>query len=126
MDIGRLSTIASVRPAQGHPGAAARESGPRPVEPTTPLRDAPSHARARPAEPVVEGELLRRRPAFSQSTRDFLESRQYQAGSAEAQRDASRATLSSRNRQALGLYLDNTRPEPRQAFTHGRGVDAFV
>ena len=74
----------------------------------------------------MEGELLRRHPGYSQSTQDFLDGRRYQAGSAESLRDASRASLSARNRQALGLYLDNTRPEPRQAFTHGRGVDAFV
>lgn len=74
----------------------------------------------------MEGELLRRRPGYGQSTQDFLDGRRYQAAGAESLREASRAGLPARNRQALGLYLDNTRPEPRQAFTHGRGVDAFV
>ena len=120
MDIGRLYTITPGRPAYTAP--AQREAGPRPVEADRePLR------RARPAEAVVEGELLRRRVGYqSQSTQDFLHGRQFQAGSAASQRGAARATLSASNRQALGLYLDNTHPEPRQAFTTGRSVDAFV
>jgi hypothetical protein len=123
MDIGRLSAITPGRPAYTAPGQ--REAGPRPVEAASAtVVDREPSRRTRPAEAVVEGELLRRRPGYqNQSTQDFLHGRQYQAGSAESQRGAS---LSARNRQALGLYLDNTRPEPRQAFTHGRGVDAFV
>ncbi len=125
MDIGRLSTITPGRPAYPHTGPGQREAGPRPVEPAGPVgREPPRRPRA--AEPAMEGELLRHRPVPGQSTQDFLDSRQYQAGSAETQRDAVRASLSASNRQALGLYLDNTRPEPRQAFTHGRSVDAFV
>jgi hypothetical protein len=126
MDIGRLSAITPGRPAYTAPGQ--REAGPRPVEAASAtVVDREPSRRTRPAEAVVEGELLQRRAGYqSQSTQDFLHGRQYQAGSAESQRGATRASLSARNRQALGLYLDNTRPEPRQAFTHGRGVDAFV
>ena len=74
----------------------------------------------------MEGELLRHRPLHGQSTQAFLDNRQYQSASADTQRGTVRAGLSTSNRLALGLYLDNVRPEPRQAFTHGRGVDAFV
>lgn len=125
MDIGRLSAITPGRAAYPHTGPAQREAGPRPVEPTGPVgREA--QRRPRSAEPAMEGELLRHRPFHGQSTQDFLNGREYQDGSAEAQRGAVRASLSASNRLALGLYLDNTRPEPRQAFTHGRSVDAFV
>ena len=125
MDIGRLATLSPGRPAYPHTGPAQRETGSRPVEPAGPSGRASPH-RPRSAEPAMEGELLRHRPVHGQSTQDFLNGRQYQAGSAEAQRGTVRAGLSASNRQALGLYLDNTRPEPRQAFTHGRSVDAFV
>ncbi len=125
MDIGRLSTITPGRPAYPHTGPAQREAGLRPVEPAGPSGRKPPR-RPRAAEPAMEGELLRHRPVHGQSTQDFLNGRQYQDGSAEAQRGAVRASLSASNRHALGLYLDNTQPETRQAFTHGRSVDAFV
>jgi hypothetical protein len=125
MDIGRLSAIPPGRPAYPQPGPAQREAGPRPVEVASPVGRVPPRRQQAP-EPAMEGELLRRRSGYGQTTRDFLDSRQYQAGSAETQRNAARAGLSASNRQALGLYLDNTRPEPRQVFTHGRSVDAFV
>ena len=125
MDIGRLSAITPGRPAYPHTGPTQREAGPRPVEPAGPIgREPPRRPRA--AESAIEGELLRHRPVHGQSTQDFLNGRQYQAGSAETQRGVVRASLSASNRQALGLYLDNTQPEPRQAFTHGRSVDAFI
>jgi hypothetical protein len=126
MDLGRLSTILPARPAYPHTGPASRDAGPRPVEPASlvaPERD--SYTRTRPAEPVIEGELLRRRPGYGPSTQDFLGRRQYQEGSAETQHGAGRG-LSTGNRQALGLYLNNIHPEPRQSFTTGRSVDAFV
>ena len=113
------------RPAYSAPGH--REAGPRPVEPAAAAGGRESPHRARLAEPVVEGELLRHRSGYhSQSTQDFLHSRHFQADSAATQRGTARANLSASNRQALGLYLNNTQPEPRQAFTHGRSVDAFV
>jgi hypothetical protein len=126
MDIGRLSAITPGRPAYTAPGQ--REAGPRPVDTASATAaDREPLRRARPAETVVEGELLRRRSGYqSQSTQEYLHSRHVQAGSAETRRGAARATFSASNRQALGLYLDNLQPEPRQSFTTGRSVDAFV
>lgn len=124
MDIGRLYTYSPDRSAYADNRSrvppvqeAEYEAAPREEE----VR------RARATESAVEGELLaRERNARTQSTLDYLHTRQYQSGSAEALRADTRQTLSNRNRQALGLYRDNTRPEPRQVFTTGRAVDAFV
>jgi histidine triad (HIT) family protein len=119
MDIGRLSAITPGRPAYTAPGQ--REAGPRPVEPANATAaDREPLRRARPAEAVVEGELLRRRAGYqSQSTQEFLHGRQFQAGSAASQRDAARATLSASNRQALGLYLDNHPSRTTPVLHHG-------
>lgn len=121
MEIGRVSAF-----LYGRATAPVGRRGAAPVEPSPAVTErASARANVRP-ERVIEGELLQHSRGFKQSTQDFLDSRDQQAQSATQQRAGHRNAFSSSNRQALGLYLNNTRPETRQSLTQGQSVDAFV
>ncbi len=128
MDIGRIFTGYTTRSVPPT-GSVQREQAARAVDPAdfTPHPEYTRRTRQPDRPQAIEGELLQRNRHPNQpSTQDFLDSRRYQADSAESYQASTRAGLSSSNRQALGQYLNHVRPETRQSLVQGRTVDAFV
>jgi hypothetical protein len=118
MDITRLPVSPLSRPA------SASQTGvrqPASVDEAARADAARPHTRE-PRGRIVEGELLRRQPAFYQSTRSFIDERNLdQARPAEQPVASPRQT-----RLAVSRYISNVRPEPVAELTQGRSVNFFV
>ncbi len=127
MDIGRVSAILSASRPVAATGTAHRVPGTGTVEPPPSVADRETRRPVQRQEQALEGELLHSSRGFSsQSTQDYLQGRQFQASSAETQRNALRSAPSTSNRHALGQYTNHIRPETRQSFTQGIAIDTFV
>jgi hypothetical protein len=119
MDISRLP-VATLAPAANTTyNSSARRASAAGVESPGPSRRA---SRGEGAERVVQGELLQRERTLYQSTRAYLDERNFgNARPGEGYAGANRQPGSG-----ILLYLNNTRPDAIADLTQGNTVNYFV
>jgi len=120
MEISRLPLTSAGRPA-----STAYTGTTRAVETEAVAAAVSSRPRARSSEQVervVQGELLQRERTLYQSTRAFIDERDFD----HALSDSGRANAAPRSRAAISLYLNNARPEPVAGLAQGRSINYFA
>lgn len=120
-------------PVQQPGGANTRERPP--ADKVDELESARQRARERPAEYVIQGEVIEReRPENrkASTTNDFLRGRVFDAQDfngrqqQRTRRNAGEADISSANQQALGAYLSHRRETIDPNANRGQSVDYFI
>lgn len=117
MDVSRLLAAPLARPANTTYKNSARVTSAEGVD-----SPAAPHRAARGVERVVQGELLQRERTFYQSTRAYLNERDFE-NPLPSERQAG---IGRQGRTAIVHYLNNTRPEAIAELTQGQTVNYFV
>jgi hypothetical protein len=119
MEISRLPLTSAGRPASTTYTGTTRAAE---TEAVAAVSSRPRARSSEQVERVVQGELLQRERTFYQSTRAFINERDFD----QALSDSGRANVAPRSRAAISLYLNNARPEAVASLAQGQSINYFA